>query len=160
MTNKSLTIEPKLCTGCQRCELACSFHHTGAFNPARARIRVFEFEHGAHNVPYTCTQCAEAWCARVCPVAAISVNAGTGAWEVAAEICVGCKACTQACPFGTVTYEPQTSKVVKCDLCGGAPQCVQACPTGAITYLPHPSAGLARMRDFAAKSLPGHSAET
>ncbi len=157
MMTKSLTIEPELCTGCQQCEMACSFQHTGAFNPARSRIRVFEFEHGAHNVPYTCTQCADAWCLRACPVAAITVNPGTGALEVAAEICVGCKACTEACPFGTVSYDPQTGKVIKCDHCGGAPQCAAVCPTGAITYVSHDTAGLARMRRFAAKSLPGQA---
>ena len=43
--HRSLHMEPSLCTGCLQCEMACSFEHEGEFNPARSRIRVFEFEH-------------------------------------------------------------------------------------------------------------------
>ena len=28
----------EICTGCLRCQLACSYLHTGAFNPQEARI--------------------------------------------------------------------------------------------------------------------------
>ena len=28
------------CTGCRACELACSFHHTGAFQPDGASLRI------------------------------------------------------------------------------------------------------------------------
>ncbi|MFQ5408099.1 MAG: hypothetical protein ACE5FI_06715 [Anaerolineales bacterium] len=28
------------CTGCCACELACSFHHSGAFQPAGASLRI------------------------------------------------------------------------------------------------------------------------
>lgn len=31
---------PERCTGCFRCELACSELYTGAFNPAKAYIQV------------------------------------------------------------------------------------------------------------------------
>ena len=30
----------KACTGCLRCELACSFHHTGEFSRSHSSIRV------------------------------------------------------------------------------------------------------------------------
>ncbi|MBF2758923.1 MAG: 4Fe-4S dicluster domain-containing protein [Ectothiorhodospiraceae bacterium AqS1] len=132
--HKSLLIDPHKCTGCLQCELACSFEHTGAFNPARSRIKVFEFEHGALSAPYTCTQCEEAWCMHACPVDAIAINFATGAKEVDIDLCVGCKVCTTACPYGTVNYHADSGKVVKCDLCGGRPQCSEACPTGAIIY--------------------------
>lgn len=128
----ALLIDPRKCTSCMQCELACSFEHTGVFNPARSRIKVFEFEHGAYSAPYTCTQCEEAWCLHACPVDAITVSRTTGAKEVDADVCVGCKVCTVACPYGTINYSADTGKVVKCDLCGGNPQCAEACPTGAI----------------------------
>ncbi len=37
-----LWIDPKKCTGCLRCELACSFHHSGrvSFQPERSSLRV------------------------------------------------------------------------------------------------------------------------
>ena len=95
---KSLLITPDLCTSCLQCEMACSFEHEGVFNPAKSRIKVFEFEHGRRAVPYTCTQCDEAWCMAACPVEAITKNAATGAMEVNDNLCVGCKVCTIACP--------------------------------------------------------------
>ena len=64
-----------------------------------------------------------------CPVDAISVDAETGAKVVSDAACVGCKVCTIACPFGTVNYNADTGKVIKCDLCGGDPVCVKACST-------------------------------
>ena len=42
---------------------------------------------------------------------------------------MGCKVCTIACPFGTVNYNADSGKVIKCDLCGGDPECAKACPT-------------------------------
>ena len=151
---KSLLIDPAKCTSCLQCELACSFEHTGAFNPARSRIRIFEFEHGARAIPYTCTQCAEAWCMQACPVEAITKNMETGAMEVSENVCVGCKVCTIACPFGTINYVSDTGKVAKCDLCGGDPKCAEACPTGAITYIDADQTGYERMRDWADKTQP------
>ena len=129
-----LDINAELCTGCLQCELACSFEHTGSFNPAVSRIKVFDFEHGRHTVPYTCTQCAEAWCMKVCPTGAITLNPQLGSKEVIDSSCVGCKACTLACPYGTIEFNPLSEKVEKCDLCSGTPKCADACPTQAITY--------------------------
>jgi Fe-S-cluster-containing hydrogenase component 2 len=126
-----------------------SFEHEGAFNPAKSRIKVFEFGHGARAIPYTCTQCAEAWCMQVCPVEAITKNLATGAMEVNEQVCVGCKVCTIACPFGTINYNRDTGKVAKCDLCGGEPKCAEACPTGAIAYVDSDWTGYERMKVWA-----------
>ena len=84
---RSLHMEPSLCTGCLQCEMACSFEHEGEFIPARSRIRVFEFEHGRTSVPYTCTQCVEAWCMKACPTNAISIDSDLGAKLVSAQAC-------------------------------------------------------------------------
>ncbi len=89
---------------------------------------------------------------QACPVDAIVVNPQTGAKEVRADVCVGCKVCTIACPFGTINYNQDTGKVIKCDLCGGDPACAQACPTGAITYVDADQTGYDRMRAWAAQT--------
>lgn len=149
---RSLHIDPGRCTGCLQCEMACSYENEGMFNPAKSRIKVFTFHAEGRFVPYTCTQCAEAWCVRACPVDAISVNLQTGSKDVDAEVCVGCKVCTIACPFGTINFSQDTGKVVKCDLCGGDPACAKACPTAAITYTDADATGLDRMRAWAAKT--------
>ncbi len=149
---RSLSIIPEKCTGCQQCEMACSYEKEGVFNPARSRIKVFNFHAEGRFVPYTCTQCADAWCKNACPTEAIQINATTGAKEVVEGLCVGCKVCTIACPFGTVNYNQASGKVIKCDLCGGDPACARACPTQAIVYVDADQTGLERMRTWAART--------
>ena len=154
---KSLHINPDKCTGCYQCVLACSEVKTESFNPIKSRIQVFKFEDEGRFVPYTCTQCDEAWCQKACPVDAISVDA-LGAKVINNALCVGCKVCTIACPFGTVNYEADSGKVIKCDLCGGDPACVAACPTEAITYTNADTTGFDKMRAWAGKTDSGSHA--
>ncbi len=148
---KALVIDAGKCTGCKQCEMACSLENEGEFNVAKSRIRVFDFHTEARFVPYTCTQCAEAWCQQACPVNAITTDS-MGVKIVHENLCVGCKVCTIACPFGTVNYNASTGKVIKCDLCGGNPACAEACPTGAITYQDVEQGGFDKMKVWAAQS--------
>ncbi len=149
---KSLVIDPGKCTGCKQCELACSYIKEGTFNPSKSRIRVFDFHTEGRFVPYTCTQCDEAWCQQACPVDAITTDPVTGVKQVHDNLCVGCKVCTIACPFGTINYNVSTGKVIKCDHCGGDPECVKACPTQAILYTDVEQAGFDKMQHWAAKT--------
>ena len=86
---KALQLEPEKCTGCLQCEMACSYENEGVFNPAKSRIKVFTFHYEGRFAPYTCTQCAEAWCLHACPVDAIVINAETGSKDVLNDVCVG-----------------------------------------------------------------------
>ncbi len=156
---KSLHIIAERCTGCLQCEMACSFEADGVFNPSRSRIKVFPLHEEGRFVPYTCTQCADAWCVKACPVDAIVINLETGAKVVLENVCVGCKVCTIACPFGTINYSQATGKVIKCDLCGGDPECVKACPTEAILYVDADWTGYDKMRSWAEKTDAGARAE-
>lgn len=131
---KVLRITPERCTGCMRCELACSYMQTGMFQPAKSVIRISSFEAYTSYAPFTCTQCAEAWCLTACPVEAITISP-VGAKVVVDDVCVGCKLCTIACPYGTMFYNPDSDKATKCNLCDGQPACVDACPTAAIEYV-------------------------
>jgi Fe-S-cluster-containing hydrogenase component 2 len=148
--HKALLMEADSCTGCHQCEMMCSYGKVGAFNPAKSVMEITIFEGGAANVPSTCSQCEQAWCMVVCPVQAITLNPATGAKEIAADRCVGCKVCTIACPFGAINYDPDSGVVSKCDLCGGEPMCVQACPTTALAFVPQDSTGYQKMRSRAA----------
>ena len=157
--HKSLSIDPDKCTGCLQCELACSLEHEGAFNPSKSRIKVITFEAKGRFVPYTCTQCAEAWCLEACPTHAITIDRATGAKMVSDALCVGCKVCTIACPFGTINFNQSTGKVIKCDLCEGEPACASACPTEAITFVDANWTGFDKMQAWAAKASSGARAE-
>ena len=148
--HKSLVMVAENCTACSQCEMMCSYEQTGAFNVSKSMIKIFTVDE--RHIPFTCTQCAEAWCMRVCPVEAITENPETGAKEVSDERCVGCKVCTIACPFGTINYVSDTSKVAKCDLCGGEPACVKVCPQDALFYVDADTTGHERMRQWAEKT--------
>ena len=103
---KSLHIDPAKCTGCLQCEMACSYENYAVFAPAKSRIKVFDFHHTGRKVPYTCTQCDEAWCLHACPVEAIKVDAATGAKVVLDDVCVGCNLCSLVCPVdGCITMK-------------------------------------------------------
>jgi Fe-S-cluster-containing dehydrogenase component len=59
---------------------------------------------------------------------------------VESDLCVGCKACITACPWGTPQWNPQTGKAVKCDYCmdrvdqGLEPACVTKCVTKCLHF--------------------------
>jgi carbon-monoxide dehydrogenase iron sulfur subunit len=135
---KVLHITPDRCTGCLRCELACSEMQTGTFQPAKSVIRVAPLEAHTSYAPYTCFQCTEAWCMAACPVDAITIAATTEAKVVIDDRCTGCKLCTIACPYGTMFLDLDRHKAFKCNLCGGDPACAKACPTQAIEWTEGP----------------------
>ena len=128
---KRLVVQPQPCIGCRACEMACAFTH--GTNGQRGASRCVTLTVGKDEyVPMLCLQCDHAACVQSCPVEAISRNADTGVVLVDMEKCMQCMACTVACPFGNMHFEPARSKVIKCDLCAGhgdAPRCAMFCPT-------------------------------
>jgi Fe-S-cluster-containing hydrogenase component 2 len=131
---KLLLFEVSKCTGCKTCETVCSLVQTGVCNPASSRRRTIHFDEEILDVPMQCQQCEEPACMTICPAKAISVDETTGAKILNEDKCIGCRMCTIACPFGAISVDPLTKKVVKCDLCSGDPACAKFCPTGAIEY--------------------------
>ena len=133
MPKKILVSDPSKCTGCRSCEMWCSFHHGQECNPAEARLKVVPFEDKGTFVPVVCHQCREPWCLKACPVDAISRDPETNAVVISKELCVGCQACAEACPFGVIRVS-RGGDFLKCDLCGGNPVCVWACTRGCLKY--------------------------
>jgi len=148
MAEKMLIVTPSKCTGCRSCEMACSLHREGKCSPQLSRNRVVKFEAKGINIPTTCANCSKPYCMLVCPVKAISVNADTGAVVVDETKCIGCRACSVACPFGQANYHPEKKIAFKCDLCFGDPVCVKFCPSGAIVYASMDEVLMAKRREF------------
>jgi Fe-S-cluster-containing dehydrogenase component len=59
---------------------------------------------------------------------------------VDSNLCVGCKSCMSACPWGAPQWNSETGKVVKCDYCmervdaGLKPACVTICTTHCLHF--------------------------
>jgi Fe-S-cluster-containing hydrogenase component 2 len=70
----------------------------------------------------------------ICPMKAISRDPELNRVVVDYNTCIGCRSCVAVCPFGAMSYNALTQKVMKCDLCDGDPQCVRFCETKAIRY--------------------------
>lgn len=142
-----LVINRAKCTGCQRCEANCTLVNEGKMQPYLSRIKMrknmyygeagatadYEYGEGIFGNwnfgPSVCHQCEDPACASACPVGAIVADASTGVRTVDESVCVGCGACTTACPWGMPTVNPETQKSSKCIACGA---CADGCPTSAL----------------------------
>ena len=119
----------ELCSGCRRCEIACSLFHEGRIWPEASRVRVFMFVPGVE-VPHLCFQCEDYPCVEACPAEALSVDEKTGAVKVEVSKCTACGVCVEACPGRVPHLHPSGNYMVICDLCNGQPKCVEACREG------------------------------
>jgi len=129
-----LLVDRRRCHGCQACVVACSLVKEGQVIPSLARIQVILDPFNADHLIHYCHQCADAPCAANCPQEAIRWVPRGGFWQVDDELCVGCGACVEACPFEAILLHPATQLALKCDTCNGHPECVASCPTGALTW--------------------------
>jgi len=146
MTNV-LVIDPRKCTNCRLCELACSLKKDGQFSSAGSRIRVNPFPKNVSYIPLACFQCGDAPCAQVCPTRSLTQSVGLVSHDD--ETCIGCRMCMLACPFGVISYNTERGIVAKCDTCDGEPECVRFCPTGALEYTESQFAEVSKAKDFA-----------
>jgi Fe-S-cluster-containing dehydrogenase component len=68
-----------------------------------------------------------------CPVGALSKDEKTGIVSLDHEVCILCRLCTVACPFGAVTFDERNEKMKKCEFCSDEPPCIRCCETEAIS---------------------------
>lgn len=148
------------CTGCKACEIACFTMHAKKDNPVGQTVgtvttpvtpRLFLTQIEDHCMPVQCKHCEDAPCLNACTKKA--VKRVDGHIIVQEALCIGCKDCMMACPFGAVSLMPvakegklvmqiaseETQKAAfKCDYCNdieGGPACVKACPHEALAMV-------------------------
>lgn len=141
--NRFVIADSAKCIGCRTCEVACVVSHQenqdcATVSPKAFSARIRVVKSGSFTTAVTCHHCEDAPCANVCPVGAISRV--SGAVYVEQSLCIGCKSCMLACPFGAmqVTLQDAQVQALKCDLClhrENGPACVEACPTQALNCI-------------------------
>ena len=90
----------------------------------------------------SCLHCADPSCVSACPVSAMTKDPVTGIVGYDKSICIGCRYCVAACPFGIprFEYDKALPQISKCQLCrhrmpeGKYSACAEVCPTGATLY--------------------------
>jgi Fe-S-cluster-containing dehydrogenase component len=161
-----MLIDLTLCVGCRKCEWACKRAND---LPGQQPLSAFEDESvfeqrrrpDAENVTVVnrhppaapgglpvhvkrqCMHCFEPACASACLVGAFR-KTPEGPVIYDDSVCIGCRYCMMACPFGAPAYtydEPAAPVVRKCTMCferiaeqGGRPACAEICPVEAITF--------------------------
>ncbi len=141
----SFYFDAKRCSGCSTCMVACMDQNDiDVLRDNLSWRKVFQVEQPelpakVSYVSLSCMHCEDAPCMVACPTAAIYKEPETGAVLVRSELCIGCRSCSLACPFGAPRYGVD-GKMQKCRLCvervanGMEPACVSACPTQALKF--------------------------
>ena len=85
------------------------------------RVHSFEVGEGADgrtvHFPRSCLHCEEPACVTVCPTGASYKRAEDGIVLVNEELCIGCKLCSWACPYGAREFDADDGVMKKCTLC-------------------------------------------
>jgi sulfite dehydrogenase (quinone) subunit SoeB len=161
-TKIGLVIDLDTCVGCHACVVSCkewnAFGQSGPlteFSPYGVepsgvwlnRVHTFELGEGEDGrtvyFPKNCFHCEQPDCVTVCPTGASYKRADDGIVLVDPELCIGCKLCSWACPYGAREFNEDDGVMKKCTLCVDriydqnlpeserVPACVAACPTSA-----------------------------
>ena len=151
MNRYAFYINTSVSSGCKTCQAACRDKNN--LGPGVNWRRVYEVEGGewkqekgafvalpfSYFISLSCQNCNSPECVKACPTTAMHINA-IGITEVKPSLCIGCRYCEWACPYGAPQYDQLKKAITKCNLCedliikGFKPSCVDACPMRALDF--------------------------
>ncbi len=139
--NYGFVIDNRKCIGCHACSVACKSENEVPLGVNRTWVKYVETglypDSRRHFQVTRCNHCANPPCVRICPTEAMYQRAD-GIVEFDSKVCIGCKACLQACPYDAIYIDPDSGTAAKCHYCahrteiGLEPACVVVCPEHAI----------------------------
>lgn len=134
-------IDNRRCIGCHACTVACKTENQVAVGVNRTWVKYVEkgqFPNTRRVFQVTrCNHCEKPPCVTICPVSAM-YQRKDGIVDFSSDLCIGCKACMQACPYDSIYIDPDDGTAAKCHFCahrtevGLEPSCVVVCPEHAI----------------------------
>ena len=139
--NFGFLIDNRKCIGCHACSTACKSENEIPIGVNRTWVKYVEKGEFPDTRRYfqvtRCNHCAKPPCVPICPTKAM-YRRDDGIVEFDSNVCIGCKACMQACPYDAIYIDPDSGTAAKCHFCahrtdvGLEPACVVVCPVHAI----------------------------
>lgn len=129
---KKLFIDFDRCLECKSCNIKCSYFlhpNNNGITSLREEIAFL----------FACRRCEEHPCINSCPTSALKRENGVN--KRSKFLCISCKSCMIACPFGTILPDIIPYITSKCDLCIGRlkeeeiPLCVKTSQCDAIKFV-------------------------
>ncbi|MFN3504911.1 MAG: 4Fe-4S dicluster domain-containing protein [Caldimicrobium sp.] len=162
MSKYVITQNYKKCIGCLACVVHCKVENNVPVGPRFCDILPVGPKdiNGVPRIIFVylnCFHCEEAFCIKACPTGAMTKRINDGIVFVKEDLCIGCKSCMKACPWGIPQWNPESGKVFKCHLCmhridrGEKPACVEGCTTSCLTFSLPEEATLKTRKDYAEK---------
>ena len=149
-------IDQRKCIGCHACTVACKAENDVPLGDFRTWVKYTEKgefpEVRRHFTVLRCNHCDAAPCVEICPVTALHKRPDAIV-DLDRDICIGCRACMQACPYDALYLNEEKGTAEKCHYCahrtevGLEPACVIVCPEQAIVAgdLDDPNTRIARL---------------